>query len=928
MQRFSYLKSVNADYIDEVFDRYLQDPESVDPSWKYLFEGLELGVDAQVESGVSTPESAALPAQTDLLAEARVFELIQLYRERGKFAAQTDPLGMTHQATSELGIEAVGFTASDLQKTFQSGKVLGLGPSTLQQIVQKLKTTYCGATAIEFSHVENRAARDWLQKKVETASESQNLGAEDRKHIYRRLVEADGFEKFLHTRYVAQKRFSIEGGDSLIPALDFMIEHGADLGATEFVLGMAHRGRLNVLTHILGKPYEQMFTEFEGTYKSNPEDGEGDVKYHKGFSRDLETRHGKEVHLSLAFNPSHLEFVNPVVEGMVRARQDRYQDRERIRVVPVLIHGDAALAGQGVCFETLQMQGLRGYATGGTIHIVVNNQVGFTTAPSDSRTATYSTDLAKVLSCPVMHVNGDDAEAVVRAMKIAIEYKQKFKADFFLDIVCYRKHGHNEGDEPTFTQPVMYKKIKVHRAPRELYADQLISSGLMTADQTQAVVNEVNSVLMEAQKRAKAEPAQPHVSTFENVWKGLKKPSNEDLFTSTKTQVSASTLKEIAKQLNTPPAQFNVHPKLTRFLDARLKAVHDGEGIDWGNAESLAFATLLSEGHTVRITGQDAERGTFSHRNAVLNDFETGQPFCSLKTVAQKNAQLEIYNSLLSETAVMGFEYGYALSAPQALVIWEAQFGDFANGAQVMIDQFIATSESKWQRMNGLVLLLPHGYAGQGPEHSSARLERFLQLCGRDNMIVANLSTPAQIFHALRRQVKRDFRKPLVVMSPKGLLRHPMAISALSDLSDRGFQEVLDCPHGSAQPSDIKRVLLCSGQVYYDLVQERSTRKRDDVAIVRVEQLYPWPADALSKVLAQYKGAKELIWVQEEPRNMGAWQHVFGTWMGGLADFRSQVGNREIRYAGRGIAASPAVGSPKIHEAELRAFLAQAYDAL
>ncbi len=925
MQRFSYLKSTNADYIDEVFERYLQDPDSVDPSWKYLFEGLELGADIQSSQSPVTQTHAPAPtASADLLAEAKVAELIQLYRERGKFGAQIDPLSPAPSLPAELQLEAVGLSASDLTRTFHAGKLLGMGAVTLREITDRLKAIYCSTTAVEFSQVENRVAKEWLQKKIETA-QSSALSAEDRKFLYRRLVQADGFERFLHTRYVAQKRFSVEGGDALIPALDLLIERGADFGATEFVIGMAHRGRLNVLTHILGKPYEQMFTEFEGTYKSDPADGEGDVKYHKGFSRDFETRKGKEVHLSLAFNPSHLEFVNPVVEGMVRARQDRYQDRDRIRVVPVLIHGDAALAGQGVCFETLQMQGLKGYATGGTIHLVVNNQVGFTTSPIDSRTATYSTDLAKVLSCPVLHVNGDDVEAVVRAVEMAIEYKQKFKGDFFIDLVCYRKHGHNEGDEPTFTQPVMYKKIKTHPSPREIYANRLIAAGVLTTESAQALVDEVTATMNEAQKRAKAEPAQPHVSTFENVWKGLKKPTAKDITTPVKTQVPAALLKELSTQLNSVPKEFQVHPKLTRFLEARQKAIHEAQGIDWGNAESLAFATLLHEGHTVRITGQDAERGTFSHRNAVLNDFETGQTFCSLRSVATKNAQLEIYNSLLSETAVMGFEYGYALSAPQALVIWEAQFGDFANGAQVMIDQFIATSESKWQRMNGLVLLLPHGYAGQGPEHSSARLERFLQLCGRDNMIVANLSTPAQIFHALRRQVKRDFRKPLVVMSPKGLLRHALAVSNLSELTDAGFQEVLDCPHGSSQPSKVQRVLLCSGQVYYDLVQERIARKRDDVAIVRIEQLYPWPAEALAKILNTYTSVKEFVWVQEEPRNMGAWSHVFGTWMGGLADFAENVGGRRIRYVGRGIAASPAVGSPKVHESELKTFLNEAF---
>jgi 2-oxoglutarate dehydrogenase E1 component len=609
----------------------------------------------------------------------------------------------------------------------------------------------------------------------------------------------------------------------------------------------------------------------------------------------------------------------------VRAKQDRYQDSARKKVLPIQIHGDAAFSGQGVCFETLQMQSLRAYGTGGTIHIIINNQVGFTTSPVDSRSTPYSTDLAKMLDSPIFHVNGDDPEAVWHVARLAIEWRQKFGTDAFIDLVCYRKHGHNEGDEPSFTQPLLYKKIRAHTSTRELYGEALTRESILGPGEAQKVVDQVTDVFSEAQKLAKATPQDPVTSVFEGDWKTLKKPGHGAVFAPVKTAVPAPTLTELAEKINAMPSGFNLNSKLTRFFDARLKAVKEGKGLDWGNAEALAYASLLNEGHTVRITGQDAERGTFTHRHAVVTDSETGNRYNPQANVAQKGAKFEIYNSHLSETAAMGFEYGYAIAAPHALTVWEAQFGDFANGAQVIIDQFIATSESKWQRMNGLVLLLPHGYEGQGPEHSSARLERFLQLCGKENMSVVNLSTPAQIFHALRRQVKRDFRKPLIVMSPKSMLRHPMAISTLSDLSDINFQEVIDCPESSAQPEKVRRVLLCSGKVYYDLVNERSTRKANDVAIVRVEQLYPWPAASLAKILNQYSKAREVLWVQEEPRNMGAWSHVFNYWMGGLDLFMSQVGDRPIRYAGRGIASSPAVGSPKVHESELKAFLAEAF---
>ena len=938
MEKFSYLKSTNAEYIDEMFTLYSQDPESVDSSWRYFFEGIELGTDVAVENGHAAADAAtggamaagtARPAVSasgvDFSSEAKVAELIMGYRELGRLVADIDPLTPPQSSHPLLELSHFQLTSEDLQKTFTAGSLIGMGPAKLADIIARLRETYSGQIGVEFTHIQNPTERDWLQQRMESSRNHENLDPETRKFILKRLTESESFERFLHTRYVAQKRFSIEGGESTISALDCMIEAGAELGAKEFVLGMAHRGRLNVLTNIFGKKPEYIFTEFEGTYKTDISLGEGDVKYHMGYSADFTTRKGKAVHLSLANNPSHLEFVNPVIEGVARAKQTYLGDRDRAEVIPIQIHGDAAFAGQGVCYETLNLSQLAGYATGGTLHIVINNQVGFTTSPKDSRSTTYSTDVAKMLETPIFHVNGDSPEAVWYASKLAVEYRQRFKKDVFIDLICYRKYGHNEGDEPSFTQPLLYKKIKAHSSTRELYAKRLEAEAVVPAGTGDKFVEDINAKLMAAQAITKSEAPHPNPSVFEGRWKGLKRASEEDIFKTTKTSVDEKTLKELSNKLNQIPSSFNLHPKLTRFFEARLKAVQEGKGIDWGNGEALAYATLVNEGYPVRITGQDAERGTFTHRHAVLNDFETGEAYTPLNQLGGGQALFEVHNSNLSETAVMGFEYGYALADPKTLVIWEAQFGDFSNGAQVIIDQFLASGESKWQRMNGLTLLLPHGYEGQGPEHSSARLERYLQLCGKYNMIVGNFTTPAQIFHALRRQVIRDFRKPLIVMSPKSLLRHPMAVSKLEDFTKNQFQEVIDDTDVDA--SAVTRVLLCSGKIYYDLVHERTERKRKDIAIVRVEQLYPWPASALKAVLARYKNAKQYVWVQEEPRNMGAWSFVFGVWSGGCDTFGAQVGGKPITYAGRDTGAAPAVGSPKIHEKEHKALLEKAFEA-
>lgn len=933
MEKFSYLKSTNAGYIDELFALYCQDPSSVDASWRYFFEGLELGGESDSHSPLpngnapahSSP-SATPAASVDFNSEAKVAELISAYREFGRLQADINPLVPAPTSSPLLDLARFGLSSSDLSKTFQAGKLIGLGAAKLNDVIAHLRQTYCGKIAVEFTHIQNLEEREWLQKKMEASQNREKIDAETQKFILKRLTQSEGFERFLHTRYVAQKRFSVEGGESLIPSLDCMIEAGADLGAQEFVLGMAHRGRLNVLTLTLGLKPEYVFTQFEGTYKVDPAKGEGDVKYHMGYSRDMETRKGKKVHLSLASNPSHLEFVNPVIEGMARAKQTQLGDQDRSRVIPIAIHGDAAFAGQGVCYETLNLSQLNGYATGGTLHIVINNQVGFTTSPVNARSTSYSTDLAKMLDAPIFHVNGDEPEAVWYLSKLCIEYRQKFKKDIFIDLVCYRKHGHNEGDEPSFTQPLLYKKIKTHPSTREIYSNSLVGMKVLSEKESNDQVEAVTAELTAAQTLAQTEKPSPKMSVLEGKWTGMKRPQSEDLFKPVQTAVDEKTLKELSSKLNHVPAGFHLHPKLNRLFETRHKAVEEGKGIDWGNGEILAYASLLNEGHVVRLSGQDAERGTFSHRHSVLNDFETGEKYSPLNQIRPGQPRFDVHCSHLSETGVLGFEYGYSLSEPNALVIWEAQFGDFANGAQVIIDQFITTSESKWQRMTGLTLLLPHGFEGQGPEHSSARLERFLQLCGRNNMAVCNFTTPAQLFHALRRQVKRDFRKPMVVMSPKLLLRHPMAISDLKDFTSGTFQEVLDDPsvQSDQDTKSIKKVILCSGKIYYELIAERAARKLEDVAVVRVEQLYPWPAEKLSAILKRYSGAS-LVWVQEEPRNMGAWSFVFNMWSGGLDSFQDQVNGRPIRYVGREIGASPAVGSHKVHEVEQKAIIQKAF---
>jgi 2-oxoglutarate dehydrogenase E1 component len=918
--KFTYLSAQNAEYIEEQFQNYLKSPGAAEPTFRALFEGMELGHEfAAREFAEHAPAPVVMEGgvSLDWESELKVVRLIDGYRSFGRALASIDPLHPAPKSHPALELSAFGLSSADLARPFRAAGLIGLAaPSALSQIIEKLKSIYCSTVAFEIDHIADRNAREWLRSKIESGSATKpNLSPADHKRIFQRLLESESLERFLGLKFVAAKRFSIEGGEALIPALDETIEIGADLGIQEIVMGMAHRGRLNVLVNLFGKKPEYLFTEFEGNYTVDPSEGEGDVKYHKGYSRDWNTRGGKSVHLSLANNPSHLEFVGAVVTGMARAKQELRADKTRTQVLPIVIHGDAAMAGQGVVYETMNFVGLEGYSTGGTLHITINNQVGFTTDPKDSRSTPYCTDIGKMLDAPIFHVNGDDAEAMIAVSRLAIEYRQKFHADVFIDLVCYRKHGHNEGDEPQFTQPVLYKQIKAHDSPREVYGKKLAASGKLSEAEQSAISEARMEQLNAALAIAKKDAPHPHADTLHGRWQGLKRGTEADILESRpKTSVDAATLQMVAEKTNSVPAGFKPHSKLVRFLEERLKSVQEGKGIAWSTGESLAFGSLLLEGHPIRLSGQDAERGTFTHRHAVLSDFETGQKICMLNQMKQGQARLNVHNSHLSETGVLGFEYGYSSVDPNALTIWEAQFGDFANGAQVIIDQFISTGESKWSRMSGLVMLLPHGFEGQGPEHSSARLERFLQLSGRGNWTVCNFTTPAQIFHALRRQVKWNFRKPMVIMSPKSLLRHPMAISTLDDFTKGAFHEVLDDALAAANPKAIERVVLCSGKVFYDLLAEKQNRKLENVALLRVEQLYPWPEARLAEILKQYPNAREFVWTQEEPKNMGAFWYV-------CQQDTKLWGGKPLRYAGRAWAASPAVGSPKVHEAEQKALI-------
>jgi 2-oxoglutarate dehydrogenase E1 component len=943
----SFLSGSNIDFIEALYARYLEDPSSVDPSWREVFERnngsgrpifsatlIEQPAPAAIagkggngkgaaSAAVATgPQAAPTVAFTqDMGLQARVDQATTAFRLRGHLRAHLDPLGrprppLEHVADISL-VDDSHFSAAEVEQMVESANVFPEARVRLKELLGRLRRTYTGSIGVEFMQMLDSERRRWLLRRMELTENRTDFSVEEQRHILTKLSYAEGFENFLHTKYVGAKRFSLDGGEALVPMLDAMLEVGGEMGLKEVVIGMAHRGRLNVLTNILGKKPAQIFSEFDGPTDPRQYLGRGDVKYHMGFSSDHATRAGKSIHLSLAFNPSHLEAVNPVVEGRTRAKQDRSGDTERTRVMPLLIHGDAAFIGQGVVAETLNLSRLKGYETGGTMHVVINNQVGFTTDPSDSRSSIYSTALAQMLDVPVFHVNGDDPEACVHVARLAAEYRQTFKSDVVIDLVCYRRYGHNEGDDPSFTQPGMYDIIRKHPTVRTLYAQALAKQGRIPAEESEAIKQRCLQEFEEALTRARTESQFKEPSALEGLWKPYKGGQLRGV-PAVATAVGKETLRGYLKRLSEVPEGFNVHRDVERTLLKKRQQMLQTEELQWSEGEALAYASLLSEGYSVRVSGQDSERGTFSHRHAVLHDVKTGDELCPLKQFATEQARLNIFNSPLSEMGVLGFEYGYSLDVPDGLTIWEAQFGDFANGAQIIIDQFIAAGESKWRRLSGVTLLLPHGYEGQGPEHSNARPERFLSLCAEDNMQVCYPTTPAQIFHLLRRQVVRPVRKPLVIMSPKSLLRRPEATSTLEELANGSFREVIP---DTVDPQGVTRLLLCTGKVYYDLAKARDERKDTSIAIVRVEQLYPLPFDELAGLVAKMPKLTELLWVQEEPRNAGGW-HFMLPHLLELA--KSAPKSVKIDYIGRAEAASPATGFYQTHNLEQQQIVEEA----
>jgi|JI9StandDraft_1071089.scaffolds.fasta_scaffold01221_14 2-oxoglutarate dehydrogenase E1 component len=869
MDKYSYLSNVDSAWLDEQYQHFLKDPASVDPGWARFFEGFEL---ARTEHAMLPGVQFSSGTGDAMAKEFKVLEYINAYRQRGHLFTRTNPVRERRTYTPPLDLVSYGLAASDLDTVFAAGNEVGLGPAKLRDIIALLDQTYCQSIGAEFRYIRNPEKVKWLQQRMESVRNTPDFTIDQKKEILEKLNEAVVFEKFLGKKFIGAKRFSIEGAEALIPALDTVIEHGAELGITEYVIGMAHRGRLNVLANTLRKSYDQIFSEFEGKDYED-ELVEGDVKYHMGYSSMLKTNSGKDVRLTLAPNPSHLESVGPVMEGISRAIIEHDDNFAKGITAPIIIHGDAAVAGQGVVYEVAQMAGLKAYEVGGTIHIVVNNQVGFTTNYIDARTSTYCTDVAKVTQCPVFHVNGDDAEAVAYTMKLAMDYRQKYGTDIWVDILCYRKHGHNEGDEPKFTQPVLYKAIAAHPDPRAIYTQKLIDSGVEGAKElAEEMERSFTAMLDERLTEAKQQRVGKITNFMAERWKGYRRATVNDLVTAPATGVKKATLQMIGEKLTAlHPDGKKFFSKLEKILNDRKKMMAD-ETLDWGLAELLAYGSLLVEGHPVRFTGQDVERGTFSHRHAVVKLEDSDEEFIHLKHIQEGQALIQIYNSLLSEYAVLGFEYGYALTNPETLTIWEAQFGDFVNGAQIILDQYLCCAEEKWNTQNGLVLLLPHGYEGQGAEHSSARMERFLQSCADENMVMVNCTTPANFFHVLRRQLAWDFRKPLVVFSPKSLLRHPRCVSKLDELANGRFQPFID--DAAADPKQVRTVVLTQGKVHYDLAEHREQQGITDTALLRIEQLHPLPVDAIKAALQRYTKADRFLWVQEEPRNMGAWTHI------------------------------------------------------
>ena len=894
----SFLEAISPGWIEAQYLLWQQSPDSVSPQWRSFFAGFDLGRTGG--GGPPQDEEAARQAQ---LRQSGVQSLIYRYRDLGHLLACTDPLNPCPLSHPYLELSAFGLSEADLDTVFANRRFLK-SSATLREILATMRETYCRYLGVEFMHIQDPEERQWLIDRMEPSRNIPDLTGDDRLRILRHLQEAALFEEFLHRKFIGQKRFSLEGGETLVPLLDEMIIAGARLGVRNVMIGMAHRGRLNVLANIFHKPLENIFAEFADNLEYHVV-GEGDVKYHKGHSIVQEIE-GARVRLSLAFNPSHLEAVNPVVEGRARARQQRIGDTERTKVLPILVHGDAAFAGQGIVAETLNLSGLEGYATGGTIHIIINNQIGFTTLPADSRSTPYATDVARMLMAPIFHCHGESPEAAIQAVRLAVAYRQQFHRDVVIEMTCYRRHGHNEGDEPFFTQPLMYEKIKARPSVHRIYADQLRERGV-----PDDVITGMAAAYTGRLNAAVGKKAEPVAVGFRDLWAGMQR-EYEPL--TVPTGVARERLTALSGKLATLPDGFTPHPKIGQLYQRRREAVRAGTGLDWGNAETLAYATLLRDGVPIRLSGQDSRRGTFNHRHATLHDLKTGAAFEPLAAVCGEGASFQVFNSMLSEAAVLGFEYGYSLETPHSLVIWEAQFGDFANGAQIIIDQFIVAGESKWDRSSGLVMLLPHGYEGQGAEHSSARIERYLQLCALNNIMVAYPTSPAQMFHLLRRQVLLPFRKPLVVFTPKSLFRNPACTSTLDDLAAGSFREVIP-----AMPTDrtIKSLLICTGKIYYDLLERQQKEKRDDVAVVRVEQLYPLRLDLLKDALSIGMPGTRFVWVQEEPRNMGAWHYI-------RPHLNRTVG-REVGYIGRHEEAAPAVGSHRLHHEEQERIVEEAF---
>lgn len=923
MKDFSYVMSAHPSYIEELYNDYIKDPASIDIEWKKFFEGFDFAISRSNGSAATAAPSTSASGVKDtaplsneqLSKEMGVYRMIRAYRKRGHLIATTNPVRQRKDRNAQLDLAHFGLSESDLDTEFSVGKVLKMGKASLREIQERLKKTYAANVGIEFTYINDQPTCEWVQNEFE-AMMQEDIPIEKQKRILEKLNEGVMFEEFLHKKYIGQKRFSLEGGESTIPALDTIINEAAESGVKEVVIGMAHRGRLNVLANTLKKTYEQIFSEFEGYMDPDTTMGSGDVKYHLGFHSDIQTPSGKAVNVQLAPNPSHLEVVDPVVTGFARAKADSIYNSEYDHVLPILIHGDAAIAGQGVVYELLQMSKLEGYYTGGTIHFIINNQIGFTTDFDEARSTNYCTSVAAMVQAPVLHVNGDDPEAVVKACEMAVRYRQEYNQDIFIDMVCYRKHGHNEGDDPSFTQPRLYQIIKKHKNPREVYTQYLLNDGEADAkklakDMEKRFWDELQNKLDEVKEK----PLPYKLQAPEKAWQTLRHSHPDDFDKSPETAITKKDLDTLFNKIMELPEGFKPQRKIKKLLDEKVKLYKNDGKLDWATGELLAYASLVNDGKSVRMSGQDVERGTFSHRHAVLHDTDTYESYNRLSTISKdKSNTFMIYNSLLSEFAVLGFEYGYSIADPNALPIWEAQFGDFANGAQTVIDQYIVSAEVKWRKMSGLVLLLPHGYEGQGPEHSSARMERFLQLSAEYNIIVTNITTAANLFHMFRRQLTWEFRKPLINFSPKANLRHERTYSTIEEFTTGGFKEVIDDPNISA-PTKVKRVLLCSGKIYFDLSEKQIKEKRTDVAIIRLEQIYPMPHKQLNELKKKYKNAK-WVWIQEEPRNMGAAGYLYMN----REDFSVE------EYFTRPPSAASATGFSKVHAREQQALIDKAFD--